>query len=1057
MDIGLGPMTHVSPSSTSHASQSTSASVVSTTTSSTSTQPSPPPPPPSKTQIISEPVAKLDGSRNIILNPDNVPQRRTNTVANTSTHFKTGPPQNSSYTEDEDDEDDDGSTQDVFYTPNSSPRASLASSVSIPMLSATAATTTARKVSRRSLRGSPLAQEHSSSYQVINETSEDADGNPKQSHASPSPSTKNSKANSSSNPILTTSRGNGGGITSTEPASSRTPAPALPSPPSSTRIAVPSTRTPSRSNSLNKGRPSMDPRSGLGHGSTGYMGQGQGPSQAQAQVQVQAQGRTTTTASIVSTTSSMSSNTLDGHSVVFSDLVTDTTRATTPLPDGSNDARNGSKMGTDAMRRWVNKGANDAAKATTTPVGLNTATTSISQPKRRPNKSHTYHGLGVGLTSANAHASSSTASAFTNATLYPQHQYQQYHRNRDNKAPSVMMSMTAVLEAAEEDELYRTGKKGGVGAPAWKARQLLKQHMNGSRKGPVVDPRLNVGVNTDSKGKGKEREGVDTSVRPGRRLTGKAEVRGSTLDKGKWRERDPHSTPYTKHQPITSSPLAVSSKPLPTPDSSPPPRNNSFLQVPTLSRPKLEHRRSRSLGAESMPVYQRSDSPTPFRSHGAGTSSSDLQPDSTLPRAHGHTRAHSTSRRYGSSSATSANATDTLDLTAIPRSSGELPSKGTAGYTSLVLPRAPPPLNLDPNATHNGFGHAVSLVGGRDGKIDLTRDGMAQTTMASVEVVRGLGSVVGRKGLMGMLHLPLVRRKTVPAKAGYGVGEKKNEDGEHVAEAGSEGVGGLRGVGGSASVLGFTSYRKPPEYVPSGGVLVQVWAVGVDGVDGRLVGVRMMHGGGAHVSGDVVPSPVTAANVDRDPGAAEEGRRLNEVTPVEVNQKVEDESKVLGGGRDKPQTKGAGLGRSLSLRERLSRSVSLGRTAGKEFLQQHRRQYSPENPSPLKASSQPQSPEKQEKQTPSGNAAGTTWPGVGYIPGRSFVGRVVECGWEVRDEVVRKGDWVAGLLDIKKVSLAISRDNGLLRTINLVHAHYAFIFANENSCLRPQLLDPTVD
>jgi hypothetical protein len=42
---------------------------------------------------------------------------------------------------------------------------------------------------------------------------------------------------------------------------------------------------------------------------------------------------------------------------------------------------------------------------------------------------------------------------------------------------------------------------------------------------------------------------------------------------------------------------------------------------------------------------------------------------------------------------------------------------------------------------------------------------------------------------------------------------------------------------------------------------------------------------------------------------------------------------------------------------------------------------------------------------------------VGYIPGRSFVGRVLECGWDVRDEEVKKGEWVVGLLDIKKVSI----------------------------------------
>ena len=42
---------------------------------------------------------------------------------------------------------------------------------------------------------------------------------------------------------------------------------------------------------------------------------------------------------------------------------------------------------------------------------------------------------------------------------------------------------------------------------------------------------------------------------------------------------------------------------------------------------------------------------------------------------------------------------------------------------------------------------------------------------------------------------------------------------------------------------------------------------------------------------------------------------------------------------------------------------------------------------------------------------------VGYIPGRSFVGRVLDCGWEVRDEVARKGDWVVGLLDVRRVSV----------------------------------------
>ncbi|KAJ7229089.1 hypothetical protein GGX14DRAFT_346422 [Mycena pura] len=51
-----------------------------------------------------------------------------------------------------------------------------------------------------------------------------------------------------------------------------------------------------------------------------------------------------------------------------------------------------------------------------------------------------------------------------------------------------------------------------------------------------------------------------------------------------------------------------------------------------------------------------------------------------------------------------------------------------------------------------------------------------------------------------------------------------------------------------------------------------------------------------------------------------------------------------------------------------------------------------------------------EKETKSGHSR----PQVGFIPGRSFVGRVLECGWEVCDEVARRGEWVVGLLDVRK-------------------------------------------
>ncbi|KAK0191390.1 hypothetical protein F5146DRAFT_930498 [Armillaria mellea] len=193
-----------------------------------------------------------------------------------------------------------------------------------------------------------------------------------------------------------------------------------------------------------------------------------------------------------------------------------------------------------------------------------------------------------------------------------------------------------------------------------------------------------------------------------------------------------------------------------------------------------------------------------------------------------------------------------------------IPSHGTPGYTSLTLPRAPP----TPFASGSGSGNRTSMfgaIGAGDGKVDLTKSGIAQTTMASVEVVRGLSGAKGFKGILG-------RKESVASR---GRGKQRSTD----------------------AALGFTSYRAPPTYVPSGGVLVQVWSVGIDAIDARLVG-------------------------------SEDGIKAS---------------------------------KSSSMSRRSESSV-----------------------------------------------------GVGFVPGRSFVGRVLESGWEVKEEVAKKGDWVIGLLDVRK-------------------------------------------
>ncbi|KIY71775.1 hypothetical protein CYLTODRAFT_368649 [Cylindrobasidium torrendii FP15055 ss-10] len=200
-------------------------------------------------------------------------------------------------------------------------------------------------------------------------------------------------------------------------------------------------------------------------------------------------------------------------------------------------------------------------------------------------------------------------------------------------------------------------------------------------------------------------------------------------------------------------------------------------------------------------------------------------PTSARSSAYGHMRQQSAP--LASSAA--------YDISSLPTSAPyhpSIPSAGTPGYTSLTLPRAPPPAFARPTASDHGHGSRLLGFGSGDA-VDLTKSGIAQTTMASVEIVRGLGA----------------------SKHFFSRRSSRTKD-----------------------TLGFTSYRAPPSSIPSGGVLVQVWAAGVDGTDVRR--------------------------------AAQES--------------------------------------------------------------------------------------------------------TGFVPGRSFAGRVLECGWEVKDEVIRKGDWVIGLLDVRK-------------------------------------------
>lgn len=224
-----------------------------------------------------------------------------------------------------------------------------------------------------------------------------------------------------------------------------------------------------------------------------------------------------------------------------------------------------------------------------------------------------------------------------------------------------------------------------------------------------------------------------------------------------------------------------------------------------------------------------------------------------------------------------------------------IPSNGTPGYTSLVLPRAAYPSSSKPKAGLKlSFGFGV--LGG--GEVDLTKGGMAQTTMASVEVVQGIAEQSG---------------SSFASNSAKKTKQRKTLSKSFMMPSFLRGSGTLKGKEKAVdeSPLAFTSWRKPPGYVGANGVIVQMWAVAIDAVDQVLVKGATLS---SSSSGSTSPSS--------SPG------------------------KKMAGKKDGESTKKAD---------------------------------------------------------------------VGFIPGRSFVGRVLECGWEVGEEILKKNDWVVGLLDVKKV------------------------------------------
>ncbi|KAG9015767.1 hypothetical protein FRB93_012332 [Tulasnella sp. JGI-2019a] len=173
------------------------------------------------------------------------------------------------------------------------------------------------------------------------------------------------------------------------------------------------------------------------------------------------------------------------------------------------------------------------------------------------------------------------------------------------------------------------------------------------------------------------------------------------------------------------------------------------------------------------------------------TSSDPLSFDPTMmaPR-----RAASLKSRSSSTSTTY----KTVELaTTLAVTDGGEPSSSN-GYTSLVLPRAAYTPGKNPISS----------------KVDLTRGGLAQTTMSTISVIRHGAAVASSK-----------KRRSI-----LGVGGLLSRSSSSAAVSATR-----KGKSAAESALALTSNTPPPSKVQSNQVLVRVSAVAVDGLDHLIV------------------------------------------------------------------------------------------------------------------------------------------------------------------------------------------------------------------------------
>lgn len=140
----------------------------------------------------------------------------------------------------------------------------------------------------------------------------------------------------------------------------------------------------------------------------------------------------------------------------------------------------------------------------------------------------------------------------------------------------------------------------------------------------------------------------------------------------------------------------------------------------------------------------------------------------------------------------------------LPVSDGGTPS----GYTSLVLPRA----------AYSTSKRRYSLRFGSDSRIDITRSGLSQTTMSTISITKNAAAAAygARPRFLSLSSLTLLANSSETKL------KLSASTPAHLLSS-------------LPPPLSFTSATPPPTRVNPNQVLVQVYAVGVDGLDDLIV------------------------------------------------------------------------------------------------------------------------------------------------------------------------------------------------------------------------------